>query len=60
MSVKVTYVWNKSVGTCDLVSGETTVVDAASKTFNITNPSEEKAEQLRITAIEVVYKAVNP
>ena len=57
VSVKVTYGWNKSHGTFGLVSGETTAVNATSASYTATNTSGSENEQLRITAIEIVYQA---
>ena len=57
-SVKITFVWNKNVGQFPLESDEVADVNKTAVTYNITNPSTANAEQLRISAIEVVYDAV--
>ena len=56
VSVKITYVWNKSTGTFTLKNNEVGAVDAASVSYAIGNPGGEN-EQLRITAFEIVYVA---
>ena len=56
VSIKITYVWNKSTGTFPLASDAVDTVNAASKSYAIGNPVDS-TEQLRITAFEIVYKA---
>ena len=56
VSIKITYVWNKSTGTFTLKNNEVGAVDAASVSYAIGNPGGEN-EQLRITAFEIVYVA---
>ncbi len=57
VSVKITYVWNKNIGTFPLASDEVGAVNATSKTYDITN-SGANNEQMRITAFEIVYDAI--
>ena len=57
VSIKLTFVLNKGVGEFPLTSGQADTVNAASKTYTLTNNSTSDNEQLRITAFEIVYKA---
>ena len=57
VSIKLTFVLNKNVGEFPLTSGQADTVNAASKTYTLTNNSTSDNEQLRITAFEIVYKA---
>ena len=59
VSVKLTFTWNKNVGTVEtLKSGQTVEINAASASYAIANNDASNNEQMRITAFEIVYDAI--